>query len=249
MCNHLATDPCSGSPVSPSNDPQYASYLDKVTLPPSLPSPLRTALSIPTGAPRSVTITTWTRSHPSAIGSRQTDPARVLVTLCSASECLPPVAELVIQPNFHGYERVTSELFTRSIDLSAAVGPSFAVDRMYLRNVGIGADWPAERITVSYSTSTISFPIQGWLTVNETAVSLLPSSPPLPLFSSSHSELEVDECGGWCYGGYVCVEERCVSHCGDGWVTGDEMCDDGNQRQGDGCDEKCAGRAGKAAVK
>jgi len=51
------------------------------------------------------------------------------------------------------------------------------------------------------------------------------------------------ENGGSCAlgdGSGVCIDGRCVpGECGDGFVTGDELCDDGNTIDGDGCQANC----------
>ncbi len=44
--------------------------------------------------------------------------------------------------------------------------------------------------------------------------------------------------GGWTIDG-MCVVEVVEAICGDGQVTGDEECDDGNTDDGDGCDASC----------
>jgi cysteine-rich repeat protein len=55
----------------------------------------------------------------------------------------------------------------------------------------------------------------------------------------------VDECrhkddGLPCGSGKHCFGQRCVDdECGDGVLSGDERCDDGNQDWGDGCDRQC----------
>ncbi len=46
------------------------------------------------------------------------------------------------------------------------------------------------------------------------------------------------EFGGWTVDG-LCVVEVVDQACGDGWVSGDEQCDDGNTDPGDGCDARC----------
>jgi cysteine-rich repeat protein len=49
-----------------------------------------------------------------------------------------------------------------------------------------------------------------------------------------------DAGGDACGDGYRCVEGRCQADmCGDGLVSGDEECDDGNEATGDGCDPAC----------
>lgn len=49
------------------------------------------------------------------------------------------------------------------------------------------------------------------------------------------------EAGAWCgVEGQHCVGGQCVDNtCGDGFVAGDEVCDDGNRAVGDGCDSSC----------
>src|SRR5690606_22506926 len=51
---------------------------------------------------------------------------------------------------------------------------------------------------------------------------------------------------------YVCPTpgEKCVStvECGDAKVTGNETCDDGNKKSGDGCTKECQVEAGYACV-
>lgn len=47
----------------------------------------------------------------------------------------------------------------------------------------------------------------------------------------------------------VCREETCVQPlCGDGWVEGDETCDDGNEVAQDGCEQDCVPSTGVAKV-
>jgi MYXO-CTERM domain-containing protein len=56
-------------------------------------------------------------------------------------------------------------------------------------------------------------------------------------------QLALDSDGGLEFGGWtidaLCVVEVVESVCGDGMVTGDEECDDGNAEDGDGCDAAC----------
>ena len=42
---------------------------------------------------------------------------------------------------------------------------------------------------------------------------------------------------GWtCAGGTNAANDVCTAICGDGWIRGTEVCDDGNGDAGDGCD-------------
>ena len=54
-----------------------------------------------------------------------------------------------------------------------------------------------------------------------------------------------DGCRG-CFaeGGYHCVGSECGTQCGDGFVTSDEVCDDGDTDSGDGCDASCNAESG-----
>src|SRR5262245_29833472 len=53
---------------------------------------------------------------------------------------------------------------------------------------------------------------------------------------------QVEACAnGTCTGG--CIEGVCFAAiCGDARIVGDEVCDDGNQRSGDGCSADCRSR-------
>ena len=56
-------------------------------------------------------------------------------------------------------------------------------------------------------------------------------------------EFQLDSDGGLEFGGWtidaLCVVEVVPAVCGDGQVSGDEECDDGNTEDGDGCDAQC----------
>lgn len=56
-------------------------------------------------------------------------------------------------------------------------------------------------------------------------------------------EFQLDSDGGLQFGGWtidaLCIVEVVPAVCGDGQVSGDEQCDDGNTEDGDGCDAQC----------
>lgn len=39
--------------------------------------------------------------------------------------------------------------------------------------------------------------------------------------------------------GYYIINRKCVTKCGDAIIVENELCDDGNILEGDGCDSKC----------
>jgi cysteine-rich repeat protein len=47
-----------------------------------------------------------------------------------------------------------------------------------------------------------------------------------------------------CTDGYALIDGNCSGVCGNGFLTSDEQCDDGNKYNGDGCSSVCVIESG-----